>query len=68
MLLNYHIGRFVLGSLCVGDLVRAKPATRTLLKPSSSVTSSWSFILQLNLLTFNFIVKSPTIHKSNFHV
>ena len=22
MLLNYHIGRFVLGSLCAGDLVR----------------------------------------------
>ena len=22
MLLNYHIGRFVLGLLCVGDLVR----------------------------------------------
>ena len=22
LLLNYHIGRFVLGSLCVGDLVR----------------------------------------------
>ena len=22
MLLNYHIGRFVLGSLCVGDSVR----------------------------------------------
>ena len=22
MLLNYHIGRYVLGSLCVGDLVR----------------------------------------------
>ena len=22
MLLNYHIGRFVLGSLCVGDLSR----------------------------------------------
>ena len=22
MLLNYHIGSFVLGSLCVGDLVR----------------------------------------------
>jgi len=21
MLLNYHIGRFVLGSLCVGDLM-----------------------------------------------
>ena len=21
MLLNYHIGRFVLGSMCVGDLV-----------------------------------------------
>jgi len=22
VLLNYHIGRFVLGSLCVGDLVQ----------------------------------------------
>ena len=22
MLLNYHVGSFVLGSLCVGDLVR----------------------------------------------
>jgi len=22
VLLNYHVGRFVLGSLCVGDLVR----------------------------------------------
>jgi len=22
MLLNYHIGRFVLGSLCVGELMR----------------------------------------------
>ena len=22
MLLNYHIGRFVLGLLCIGDLVR----------------------------------------------
>jgi len=22
MLLNYHIGRFFLGSMCVGDLVR----------------------------------------------
>jgi len=22
MLLNYHIGRFVLGSVCVGNLVR----------------------------------------------
>ena len=33
MLLNYHMGRFVLGSLCVGDLVRLglKPATRILL-------------------------------------
>ena len=34
MLLNYHIGRFVLGSLCVGDLVRpglsgVRVATRT---------------------------------------
>ena len=42
LLLNYHIGRFVLGSLCVGDLVRLglsgeavlQPATRTPLKPS----------------------------------
>jgi len=39
VLLNYHIGRFVLGSLCVGDLVRMglsgvlQPATRTPLKP-----------------------------------
>jgi len=35
VLLNYHIGSFVLGSLCVGDLVRLglsgvrQPATRT---------------------------------------
>jgi len=35
MLLNYHIGRFVLGSMYVGDLVRLKPATRTLLKTAS---------------------------------
>ena len=34
MLFNYHICRFVLGSLCVGDLVRLKPATRTPPKPS----------------------------------
>jgi len=45
VLLNYHIGSFVLGSLCVGDLVRlglssvrvtgwSTSATRTLLKPS----------------------------------
>ena len=41
MLLNDHIGRFVLGSLFVGDLVRLgcpccrlKPATRTPLKPN----------------------------------
>jgi len=32
-LLNYDIGCFVLGSLCVGDLV-LQPAIRTLLKPS----------------------------------
>jgi len=32
MLLNYRIGRFVLGSLCVGALLQ--PATRTLLKPN----------------------------------
>ena len=39
MLLNYHVGRLVLSSLCVGDLVRlvldgAKPAKRALLKCS----------------------------------
>ena len=31
MLLNYHIGRIVLGSMCVGDsvwLVWSQPATR----------------------------------------
>ena len=45
MLLNYHISHFVLGSLCVGDLVWLglisvrvavvlQPAARTPLKPS----------------------------------
>ena len=45
MLLNYHIRRFVLVSLCFGDLVRLglssiraeaqlQPATRILLKPN----------------------------------
>jgi len=42
VLLNYHIGRFVLGSLFVGDLVRfglsstgvLQPATRILIKPN----------------------------------
>jgi len=29
MLLNYNIGRFVLGSLCVGDLVRTKSPTHS---------------------------------------
>jgi len=29
MLLNYHIGRFVLSSLCVGDLVQNTDTTRT---------------------------------------
>ena len=49
MLLNYNIGRFVLGSMCVGDLVRAdfewcpccrQPATRTPLKTSSHQISN----------------------------
>jgi len=46
VLLNYHIGRFVLSSLCDGDFVRlalssvrvavcVQPATRTLLTISS---------------------------------
>jgi len=29
VLLNYHIGRFVLGSLCVGDLVQLAEACNT---------------------------------------
>jgi len=32
MLLNYHIGRFVLGSLCVGDLVRLGLGSRSVLQ------------------------------------
>ena len=43
MLLNYHIGRLVLSSLCVGDLVRQAEAVQ--------VTSSWSFILQMSYLS-----------------
>ena len=53
MLLNYQIGRFVLGSLCVGDLVRLglsgvrgadvlQPAPRTLLKPSRTNTPTYN--------------------------
>ena len=33
MLLNYHIGHFVLGSLCVGDLVQACKADSTQTQP-----------------------------------
>ena len=47
MLLNYHIGRFVLVSLCVGDLVQLglsllKPATRILLKPNRTKSPTHS--------------------------
>jgi len=50
MLLNYHIGRYVLGPLCVGDLVwlgwsgvrvagfRLQPATRIPLQPNHTET------------------------------
>ena len=45
MLLSYHIGRFVLGSLCVGDLVllglssiRVAGRTRALLKASRTIS------------------------------
>ena len=38
MLLNYHIRRFVLSSLCVGAMLQ--PATRTLLKPSRNKSSN----------------------------
>ena len=60
MLLNYHISRFVLGSLCVGDLVRlglsgvrVEPATRT---PEVSVTSflPFQFFVFVRLLESNF--------------
>ena len=45
MLLNYHIGRFVLVSLCVGDLVRlglssirvAGCSTTTMLQPATRI-------------------------------
>ena len=40
MLMNYHIGRLVLRSLCVGDLVRLKPAKRTPLKTSRTKNSN----------------------------
>jgi len=46
MLLNYHIGRFVLGSLCVGDLVR--------MGLSGVRVAGWSFSLQVGLLFFNY--------------
>ena len=62
MLSNYHIGRFVLGPLCVGDLVRlglrgVRVAGCSLqhghgyinvrnMLSTQEVTSSWSFILQ----------------------
>ena len=52
LLLNYHIGRFVLSSLCVGDFVRLVLSSacveyiRSEIK--QQVTSSWSFIPQLS--------------------
>ena len=58
MLLNYHIGRFVLGWLCVGDLVRLGlsgvrvAGFRSEIK--YQVTSSWSFILQLKQCLFGY--------------
>jgi len=45
VLLNYHIGRLVLSSLCVGDLVRL--VLGGVRFAGLIVTSSWSFILQL---------------------
>ena len=51
MLLNYHIGRFVLVSLSVGDLVLLglssirvvlQPATRILLKPKRTKSPTHS--------------------------
>ena len=51
MLLNYHIGRFVLGSLCVGDLVRLRfewcPCCRLKLQLGHRMTEESS----LNLCT-----------------
>jgi len=55
MLLNYHINRFVLGSMCVGDsmwlgwsgirvagCVVLQPATRTLPKPNHTKSPTHS--------------------------
>ena len=51
MLLHYHIGCFVLVSLCVGDLVQLglgsirvvlQPATRILLKPNRTKSPTHS--------------------------
>ena len=56
MLMNYHIGRLVLSSLCVGAFVaagiwwcsccRLKPATRT--PPNTSIISYGLRLTQLN--------------------
>ena len=38
ILLNYHIGRIVLGSMCVGVSVWVQPATRIPLQPNHTET------------------------------
>ena len=48
ILLNYHIGRLVLGSMCVGDSVWFGWSGIRVAGFSLQVTSSWSFILQLS--------------------
>ena len=52
MLLNYHIGRFVLVSLCVGDLMRL----------GLSSTRVAGFSLQLSYFHFCLIIKNTDIH------
>ena len=49
MLMNYHIGRLVLSSLCVGAFVAAGIWLVFVLQ--ASVTSSWSFIQLLNFIS-----------------
>jgi len=48
MLLNYHIGRFVLGSLCVGDLVRLAEACNTESPTHRTKNNTTNVVIQQN--------------------
>jgi hypothetical protein len=50
MLLNYHIGRLVLSSLCVGDLVpHTRPTQRLSRPPPIQKLGAENHMLQLNI-------------------